>query len=358
MANNFTAEANNTAGAIFATRQIDGSSVHYPVGLLAWGSSANEAITSTSAPFPTQLIGSGLSSSAPFFVTNNSAHFLWAKPVTDTANPVVVRGVGSSVVPVSGTVTLNALSTASKIQVEPVTSSARRTFVDNSSAHPMFVRGLGDSTLPVSGTVAVTNAGLTALSSAFTSSDELQVTGSVSLSTASKVQVEPVTSSANRTFVDNNSAHPVFVRGLTSSAVDVTGTVTVGAVTAGAGMGLNGLSSAAGGLLSQTLTLSSLAQTVITAAGRLYGWSVSNPSTAANAWFLIYPDDSGGVTLGTSSAQIWQMVPFGGGREASWPQGVFMSSGMSIAAAATAGSTVHDSPAATLTMTVYYTASS
>lgn len=345
MANNFTAEANNTAGAIFATRQIDASSIHYPIGLVAWGSSAAEAVTSTSSPFPTQLFGNGLSSAAPIFAGNNSAH------------PLFVRGMTSSAVAVTGTVSLSGnnsvvTSSAAPLHVRGLTDS--HVAVTGDSGAPVFVRGVGDSTVPVSGTVTVN-----------------------ALTSASKIQVEPVTSSANRTFVDNNSGHPVFVRGLTSSGVNVindtatplvvrgltdttvavSGSITVAAVTAGAGVGLNGLSSATGALLAQTFSLSSLAQTVITAVGRLYGYSVSNPDTAANVWFHIYPDDSAGVTLGTSSALISHMAPFGGGREASWPQGVLMSSGMSLTASLTAASTAHDAPSTTITMTVYYAAS-
>ena len=119
-------------------------------------------------------------------------------------------------------------------------------------------------------------------------------------------------------------------------------------------VGNNGLSSAAGAALPVTLTLSSEAQTVLTAVGRLYGYSLSNPDTADDVWVHIYPEDSAGVTLGESSAEVNVMVPFQGGREA-WfgPPGVTLSSGLSLTAGSGALSTEHGTPAGTVTATVY-----
>lgn len=238
---NYTAEAVGSAGAIFATH-VNSDSAHVPLGKLVWGGdTATFNQTSTSAPFPVQLFGSGgLDSTSPVFPANNSAH------------PIFVRGTNAdSSVPVTGTVVVSVVSTISSYGV----------------VHD-------------------------------------------SVNSALRVNV----------VADAQAAQ----------------------------------SSATGALSEITLTLSSVAQTVMTASGRLYGYSLSNPDTADNAWILVYPDDSAGVTLGTSSAQKRQMVPFGGGREAYWNKGIFMSSGMSVTAAATAASTAHDTPAATITATLYY----
>lgn len=320
MADNFQAEAVDSGGIVFATDE-NTSSVHYPLGKIVWGALNTFNVTDTASPFPVRLYGN--SSSAPFVVT------------TDSGAPPTVA--------VSG-------------YVAPSTT--------------VTVSNAPDTTVTVTGYTApsttVTVTGYVAPSTTVT------VTGFVAPSTTVTVSniaandtVVTVTQNSSSTpqFVTTDSGAPPTVAVSNIAENDTTVTATISGTvavepTSSANVGLNGRSAVTGGLSALTLTLSSLAQTVMTASGRLYGWSVSNPDTVDNAWFLIYPDDSAGVTLGTSSASIFQMVPFGGGREASWPVGVPMSSGMSIAAAATAGSTVHDTPAATLTMTVYYLPSS
>ncbi len=85
MPDNFTSELVDSAGEIFATDAIGGSSVHYPIGKLAWGPLNTANLTDTANPLPIQVNGSGTSSSAPFFV----------------------RGAnGDSSIPITGTVTI------------------------------------------------------------------------------------------------------------------------------------------------------------------------------------------------------------------------------------------------------------
>lgn len=140
--------------------------------------------------------------------------------------------------------------------------------------------------------------------------------------------------------------------GTITTVSSVAGVVSV-EPTSSANVGLDARS-AAGGLSATVLQLSSLMQSPMTAVGRLYGYSLSNPDTADNAFALFYQDDSAGVTLGTSSASMSVMVPFGGGANVTFPQGVDFSSGLTITSAATGNSTSHDTPAASLTATLYY----
>lgn len=341
MADNIQSEAVNSAGVVFATDENAASSVHYPIGKLAWGALNTFNITSTSAPFPVQVSGYV----APSTTVTVTGYVAPSTTVTITPNdsgtPFYVRGIGSSSVPVSGSVTIDGITTSggggaldstnSAIRVNVVAGSAGGsstvTVTNNSgdllyvsdSATPVFVRGLSDSTVPVSGTVSVS--GYVAPSTTVT------VTGYVAPSTT------------------------VTVTGYVAPSTTVTVT---GYTAPSTTQGINGLSSATGALVSQTFALSSLAQTVMTAVGRLYGLSLSNPDTAANVWAKVYDDDSGGVTLGTTAANISVMVPFGGGREMSWPVGLNMSSGMSVAASLTAPSTAHDAPSTTIYLTAYY----
>lgn len=196
-------------------------------------------------------------------------------------------------------------------------------------------------------------------------------------STSAPFPVQIFSSDSNQPlFVNNNSAtqlyvradsnNPVFVRDENSTTVTVTNiagndtvftqtgystivtvtniadndtTVTVTGYTSS--VGLIGQSAAAGGLTAVTGALSSTAFDVMTAVGRLYGYAVFNPDTAANVFMKIYEDNG---TLGTQIAVMDIMIPFGGGANVSIPQGITMSSGMTVTIAATAGSTVHDTP--------------
>lgn len=335
----FAAEKADSQDQLFAVLKTTSDSFLYPVGFTAWGSSASINVTSTSAPFPVTL------------VSGNS-------------------GIE---------VTVAALTSASKIQVEPVTSSARRTFVDNNSAHPVFTTTKLDSTH--GGFDASASAlRVTVVSGADGNDTTVTVTA---LTSASKIQIEPVTTSANRTFVDNNSAHPVFttakldsthggydasasamrvsiVSGADGNDTTVTASITGTAAvepTSSATIALRS-TPVANGIQTTQLALSSLAQTVMTASGTVYGWSMSNGSSDTDIWVKAFSDDSAGVTLGTTAPKWNILIPFGGGREAFWPVGVPVSSGLSIAAAATAPSTAHDAPAATGHITVYFDPSS
>lgn len=146
-------------------------------------------------------------------------------------------------------------------------------------------------------------------------------------------------SSATAVFVDNSSTHPlyvsdsatpVFVRGLTDSTVPVSGTVNLAT------------STLQDGVLTWSGTISSAATLIKAAAGKLMSYHIGNTSTSANAFVKIYNDTA--VVLGTDSAIMDLFIPFGGGAVLSMPTGYNCSVGISVAAAATAGSTVHDTP--------------
>lgn len=410
MANNFTAEKTDSGGEIFATRQIGTSSVHYPVGLIAWGSSGSESVTSSSSPFPVQLFGNGLSSTLPLFVNNNSGQPLFVRgvgsssvPVTnDTSTPLVVRGLTNSAVTVSLSGNASVVtSSAAPLHVRGLTDS--HVAVTGDSGSPVFVRGLGDSTLPVSGTVAVTHAGLAALSSAFTSSDELKVqvtnptnttvtavisgNASVVTSTSAPLHVRGLTDS--HVAITNDSGNPIFVRGLTNSGVNVINSTATALVVRGlTNSGVNVINDTATpivvrgvgsssvpitgssttqigtvtnpaadslGLTPFTASVSSVVTTVKGTVGRLYGWYISNPSSnTAGAYLKVYPEDSAGVTLGTSSAALDFWIPPEGAANQSVPGGISLSSGIGVAAAGGAGSTNHAAPPANLTVSLWY----
>ncbi len=145
----------------------------------------------------------------------------------------------------------------------------------------------------------------------------------------------------------NDSSSPVFVSNDTSTPIQTT---YVGRQQ----VGLDALSSA-GGLQTSVFALDSTAQTVTSSAARLFGYHIGNPDTAGNVFVKFYQDDSGGVTLGTSSAVMDLFVPFGGGAVMS-PDGIGidMDSGISIAAAGGGGSTDHTAPSTTLYATVWF----
>lgn len=370
MAENFVAEAVSASGAVFASHIRASDSAHFPLGKLVWGGdSATFNQTSTSSPFPVQLFGAGRSSSAPLWIKTDSGapplvavsgyvapsttvtvtgYVAPSTTVTVTgyvapSTTVTVANAPDTTVTVQGTVTVS--NPTDSTVTAAITGNAS---VVNSSTAPLFVRGVGDSTVPVSGSV---NAAISGNASVTIAAITTSVGGGALDSTNSAIRVNVVAGSAA-----GDSTVTAILNGGQSS-VTVEGTVAV-EPTSSAAIALNGRAALTGALVAQTLDLSSLAQTIMTASGRLYAISVSNPDTADNAWLKVYEDDSAGVTLGTNVAVISQMVPFGGGREMSWPVGVRMSSGMSVAAAATAPSTAHDTPAATLTLTAYYLPSS
>lgn len=307
MPDNFTSELVDSAGEIFATDAIGGSSVHYPIGKLAWGALNTANLTDTAMPLPVSVIGSD--SNHNVFVT------------TDSGVPPIVR----------------------------VTSdSATVLDVGNDSNQPLFVRGLGDSTLPVSGTVSI--AGYVAPSTVIT-----------------------VTNMSDSTVtVANSSVAPFFVRGVSDSTLPVSGTVTVQgnasvAIIAGSsvsisndstsrvGVGLNAIGGSSNGAL-QTFTtvLSSAIETVTSIAGRLYGYMLTNPSTAAIVYAKLFSDDSTGVTKGTTAPALNLGIPPEGGANVTFAQGLLMSSGISLLAAGGAGLTDTSAPAGNLVVNLFY----
>jgi hypothetical protein len=122
------------------------------------------------------------------------------------------------------------------------------------------------------------------------------------------------------------------------------------------GVSPNGQSASAGALKAFTASISSLATTVTTAVTRLYGYYIGNPDSRIS-FLKIYPDDSAGVTLGTTVAAMDLMAPGEGGANMSIAQGIEMSSGMSLAAAGAGGSTDHSAPSSALIVTVWFTPS-
>ena len=324
MADNFTSEKVSSGDQIFATDQDAGSSAHYPIGKLAHGALNTFNLTSTSSPLPVGIFGSN--SSQPQFITTDSGTpptFLIGNATTATV-PVTLIGGNSGVEVNVGNQDTVFTQTG---YVAPSTTFTQTSYVAPSTT--ITVSNIaGNDTV-----VTVTNPTDTTVTIA-------------ALSTTSKVQVK------------NDSGDAIFVRGLTNSVVDVLvtntnvtvtniadndTTVTVTGYTSS--VGLIGQSAAAGGLTAVTGALSSTQFDVMTAVGRLYGYAVFNPDTAANVFMKIYGENAAASTLGDAIAVMDIMVPFGGGANVSIPQGVTMSSGMSVTIAATAGSTVHDAPA-------------
>jgi len=357
----FVAEDTNSAGENFGVFKVGsalgGSSVLIPASFLMWGAdSANLVVTDTGDPFPTRLYGND--SAAPVFVETNSGQ------------PMFVRGVGDSTVPVSGTIavsnidgndtTVTATLSGGQSSVtiaggqSSVTiaaganDSTSPVFVSNSSSNPVFVRGPNSTAV----SVAIVSGG-----DANDTTVTAVLNGGESSVTVASGSITVTNDSSDLLFV-SDSATPVFVRGLGDSTIPVSGTVAISNdSTDQIGVTPHVTSATAGGALSTQLALSSLALTVggMTAAGRLYGLSFSNPDSAVNIWAKVFQDDSGGVTLGTTEPAMNLMIPFGGGREMNFgPAGVAVSSGLSIAITDGAGSTVHTAPTTTMFVTAIY----
>lgn len=279
--------------------------------------------------FEAEAINSGGEKFATFKVNASSLHYplgvvYWGADSgsiqsTDTGAPFPVRLFGND----------------SGQPVFTVNNSATQLYVQADSNNPVFVRDENSTTVTVTGYVAPsTTITITNIASNDT---VVTVTGYVAPSTTVTITgyVAPSTTAAISSVSGVVSVEP------TSSAKVALRTTDV-----------------ANGMLTSEINLSSLAQTIMDASGMLYGWSLSNESTSANVWLKAFEDDSGGVTLGTTSPKFNVMIPFGGGREAFFPTGIPMSSGMSVAAAATAASTAHDAPSSTGWATIYYDPSS
>ncbi len=304
----FSAEKVDSADQKFATFKVDASSVHYPIGYIVWGNdSGTQNIASSASPFPVHL-----------------------QSGQDTVVTVTGYTAPSTTVTVTGYTAPSTTVTVTGYVAPSTTITAAIAAGSNSSSNPVYT-----------------------ISSAAAGGGSSTVT----ITAASNDSSSPM-------FVHNSSSNPAFVRGVGDSTVPVSGTVAIsGGVsvepTSSATIGLHGFSSA-GNVVSQTFELGdSLAQTVMTSSGRMVGYSMSNPDTAANVWVKMFSDDSAGVTLGTTAPKRNVMVPFGGGREFSTPIGIDMSSGMAIVATAAAGDTAAvTAPSTTIYVTIDFIPSS
>lgn len=110
-----------------------------------------------------------------------------------------------------------------------------------------------------------------------------------------------------------------------------------------------------GGGLTPFMGVVSSAATVVINSGprRLFGMSVFNPSSTAPVFLKVYNDTA--VALGTDSAVFDIGVPILTSVPLDFTNiGVSFSAGISLAAAATAGSTVHDTPSSALVVNAWY----
>lgn len=307
MPDNFTSELVDSAGEIFATDAIGGSSVHYPIGKLAWGPLNTATLTDTASPLPVSVFGSD--SAHPVFTTTDSGAPPIVRVTSDSATelnvgndsnqPLFVRGLGDSTVPVSGTVSVSGY-VAPSTTVTVTNMSDSTVTVANSSSSPFFVRGIGDSTVPVSGTVTV------------------QGNASVAIVAGSSISISN----------------------------DSTGKV---------GVGLNAIGgNSAGALETFTTVLSSAIETVTSSAGRLYGYMLTNPDTASIVYAKLFSDDSTGVTKGTTSPALNLGIPPEGGANVTFAHGLLMSSGISLLAAGGSGLTDTSAPASNLVVNLFY----
>ena len=356
----FTAEKTDTGDQLFATQKVNASSIHYPLSKIVWGAdSGTFNQTDTSTPLPVNIFG-------------------------DSGHPVFVRGVGSSRVPIIS-------DSGNAIHVRGLTDSAIN--VQNTSATAIFIKAeSGSTTIPVAiggdGSVSIV-AGST-MTVSFTANSTLAAT--VTTASGAAVHVRGLTDS--HVAITSDSGDPIFVRGLTdshvtvgqtdssfpirivgesgSTSITVTGAVTTSTdititnidgndttvtVTGSSVVVLNGSSVVTGAALSTQIALDSTAKTITTAATRLYGYSLFNPDTAVPIWAKIFQDDSGGVTLGTTEPMMNLMMPPLGGLNLTIPQGINMSSGLSIATSDLVASTGHTAPTTVCVFTAIYTPS-
>ncbi len=340
MPDNFTSELVDSAGEIFATDAIGGSSVHYPIGKLAWGPLNTANLTDTSTPLPVQVNGNGTSSSAPFFVRGSNAD-----ATVPVAGTVTIQG-NASVSPAAG---------ASFPVAIDSTDIVRAKLVESDSAGPVFTEG--DS----AGAARFFAVG-------FESDSTANVFSVVSSGTPLPVQGDTLVSVTG--YVAPSTS--ITVTNMSDSTVTVSGTVTVQgnasvAIVAGSsvsisndstakvGVGLNAIAgNSAGALQTFTTVLSSAIETVTSSAGRLYGYMLTNPDTASIVYAKLFADDSTGVTKGTTSPALNLGIPPVGGANVTFAQGLLMSSGMSLLAAGGSGLTDTSAPASNLVVNLFY----
>ncbi len=318
MPDNFTSELVDSAGEVFATDAIGGSSVHYPIGKLAWGPLNTANLTDTASPLPVQLNGNGTSSSTPFFV--RGANDDSTVPVAGT---VTIQG-NASVSPVAGASFAVAIDSADIVRAK---------IADSDSAGPVFTEG--DS----AGSARFFAVG-------FESDSAANAFNVVSAGTPLPVQGDTVVSITG--YVAPSTV--ITVTNMSDSNVLVSNDSTDEV-----GVGLNAIGGNSDGAL-QTFTtvLSSAIETVTSSGGRLYGYMVTNPDSAAIVYAKLFSDDSSGVTKGTTAPALNLGIPPEGGANVTFAQGLLMSSGISLLAAGGSGLTDTSAPASNLVVNLFY----
>ncbi|MDA0232075.1 MAG: hypothetical protein O3C69_01145 [Chloroflexi bacterium] len=332
MSDNFTSELVDSAGEVFATDAIGGSSVHYPIGKLAWGPLNTANLTDTANPLPVQINGNGTSSSAPFFV----------------------RGANDdSTVPISGTV-----SPAAGASFAVAVDSAdiiRAKLVESDSNGPVFSEG--DSAVAARFfAVGFESDSVANVFSVISSGRPLPVQGDTVVSITGYVAPSTAVTVTNMSDSTVTVSGTVTVQGNASVAIVAGSSVSISNDSAGQiGVGLNAIGgNSAGAHQTFTTVLSSALETVTSSAGRLYGYMLTNPDTAAIVYAKIFSDDSTGVTKGTTSPVLNLGIPPVGGANVTFAQGVLMSSGMSVMAAGGAGLTDTSAPGSNLVVNLFY----
>ena len=334
-----TLDSNVSAGPVIATDSE--TSTNYPLSKILWGASG--AFTR---------------------VTDDTAGAMPVKAVTDTGRPLVIRGLGDSTIPVSGTVAVSSVvidsgdvirvvnDTAQAIPVRGVTDT--HVAITGDSAAPVFVRGLGDSTVPVSGTVNIVADSGDLIRIANDTAQAVPVRG------ATDSQVDVRTDSGDTIRLVNDTAQAVPVRGATDSTVAVSGTVAVSSITIDSGdlirvandtaqsvpvrlVGVENSTSEAANSSGLSVFsndgVSSAVVTVSDSASRLYGYYIFNADTGVAQYLNIFTDDSAGVTLGTTVPLIHIGLPPLGAANLFIPGGIPMSSGIGVSAVSDANDT-------------------
>lgn len=330
MPDNFTSELVDSAGEIFATDAIGGSSVHYPIGKLAWGPLNTANLTDTASPLPVQVSGNGMSSTVPFFVRGSNADA--SLPIAGT---VTIQG-NASVSQVAGSSFAVAIDSADIVRAK---------IVESDSAGPVFTEG-DIATQARFFSVGFESDSGTSAFSVVSAGSPLPVQGDTVVSITGYV--------APSTVVTVNG--PVTVQGNASVAIVAGSSISISNdSTSKIGIGLNAIAGNSNGAL-QTFTtvLSSAIETVTSGAGRLYGYMLTNPDTAAMVYAKLFSDDSTGVTKGTTSPALNLGIPPEGGANVTFAQGLLMSSGISLLAAGGSGLTDTSAPASNLIVNLFY----
>ena len=340
MPDNFTSELVDSAGEVFATDAIGGSSVHYPIGKLAWGPLNTANLTDTASPLPVQVNGIGTSSAAPFFVRGTNGD-----STVPIAGTVTIQG-NASVSPVAGASFAVAVDSADIIRANLVESDSNGpvfTEGDSASAARFFAVGFeSDSAANVFSVVS--------------SSTPLPVQGDTVVSVTGYVAPSTSITVTNMTDTTVTVSGTVTVQGNSSVAIVAGSSVSVSNDSTGQiGVGLNAIGgNSAGALQTFTTVLSSAIETVTSSAGRLYGYMMTNPDSAAIVYAKLFSDDSTGVTKGTTSPVLNLGIPPEGGANVTFAQGLLMSSGISLLAAGGSGLTDTSAPGSNLIVNLFY----